>query len=324
MTTKTTASGRNSAMTPRFPHTLPLVAILFASGCASTSTEASFSSPQAASTAFVDALRADDLDRVEEILGSEGRELLTSGDEVADRSDREDFVAAWDEKHDVLVTGGEATLLVGPGAWPFPIPLVQSGGEWTFDVERGKDEVLSRRIGRNELATIEVCRAIVDAQREYAEIDHGNGKAVYAARFRSSSGKQDGLYWPAKEGQDDSPLGPLVAAATAEGYEPRKADEGTDDPASTRQPYHGYYFRILSAQGDSAPGGAMSYVADGRMTRGFALIAVPATYGNSGIMTFLTDASGIVYQRDLGPDTEKIAAKITAFDPTSEWVLVSD
>jgi hypothetical protein len=311
-------------MIPRILHALPLSAILLAAGCASTKSEESFPTPQAASDAFVAALRADDLGRVEEILGTEGRELLTSGDEVSDRSDREDFVAAWDEKHDVVVTGGEATLLVGTGAWPFPIPLLQSGDTWAFDVDRGKDEVLSRRIGRNELATIEVCRAIVDAQREYAELDHGSGKAVFAARFKSSPGKEDGLYWPAKEGQDESPLGPLVASATAEGYEPKKPGEGSDDPASTRQPYHGYYFRILSAQGDSAPGGAMSYVADGRMTRGFALIATPATYGSSGIMTFLTDASGLVYQRDLGPDTEKLAAKITTFDPTFEWTLLTD
>lgn len=311
-------------MTSRILLALPLLlTILLLTGCAST-TKASFSTPRAASEAFVEALRADDLDRVEEILGPEGRELLTSGDETADRSDREDFVAAWDEKHDVVVSGSEATLLVGPGAWPFPIPLVHSGTEWAFDVESGKDEVLSRRIGRNELATIEVCRAIVDAQREYAEMDHGSGKGEFASRFESSPGKHDGLYWPAKEGQDDSPLGPLVAAATAAGYEPRKDGEGSDDPASTRQPYHGYYFRILGAQGASAPDGAMSYVVDGRMTRGFALIATPATYGNSGIMTFLTDASGLVFQRDLGPDTEDLAAKITTFDPAPDWTLVTD
>jgi len=209
-------------------------------------------------------------------------------------------------------------LMVGNDRWPMPIPLVQHGAGWQFDTERGKDEILARRIGRNELSAIEVCRAVVDAQAEYVAQDNsGRGAGEYAARFVSAIGKRDGLFWPALAGQPESPLGPLVAEAAKEGY------SRSGDP-SRRQAYHGYYYRMLAAQGAAATGGAMSYLVDGRMTGGFAVLAEPAVYGVSGMMTFLVARSGVVYQRDLGPDTARVAAAIKAFDPGSGWTVVHD
>jgi len=199
-----------------------------------------------------------------------------------------------------------------------PIPLVQNGAGWHFDTERGKDEILSRRIGRNELSTIEVCRAVVDAQLEYAAQDNsGRGAGEFAAKFVSAVGKRDGLFWPAAAGQPESPLGPLVAEAAKEGY------SRSGDP-SRRQAYHGYYYRMLTAQGAGAPGGAKSYLVDGRLTGGFAVLAEPAAYGVSGVMSFVVARNGVVYQRDLGSDTARAAAAIKAFDPVDGWTIVHE
>lgn len=287
-------------------------------GCAASGEEG-YGSPEAAVEALVGALRSGDPDQVRAVLGPEGEELLDSGDEVADRLDREAFLRSYDERHALLAQGDEAVLVVGGDEWPLPIPLVRADGDWRFDLERGQDEILARRIGRNELATIEVCRAIVDAQNEYAAADRdGRGPGAYASRFLSTSGARDGLYWPAADGEPESPLGPLVAEAAAEGYARQSA------ASEERQPYHGYYYRMLTAQGSAAPGGSTSYWVDGRLTGGFAVLAEPASYGNSGVMTFLVGPSGIVYERDLGPETGDLAGSIQEFSPDASWAVVRE
>jgi hypothetical protein len=266
-----------------------------------------FATPEAAVDALVAAARTDRTGELVKVLGSEGRKLVSSGDAVADKQGRQRFVAVFGQKHEIeKADDDKATLIVGNEEWPFPIPIVRVGAVWRFDTRAGEQEILRRRIGRNELGTIEVCRAYVDAQREYALKDrNGDGLLEYAQKFISSKGKQDGLFWETKPGELESPMGPLVARARAEGYE--------------RQPYHGYYFKILKAQGKNAPGGAYSYMAHGRMIGGFALVAYPAEWGNSGIMTFVVNQDGVVYQRNLGPDTPAIARRMASFDPDASW-----
>ena len=295
-----------------------LGAALAAAGCASSQTR--FDSPEAAATGAADAVRTDSVERLHEIFGPEASDLLSSGDEVADRNQREQFLAAYDERHAIeRDAAGSATLVVGPNDWPFPVPLVRGDdGRWVFDTEAGLDEVVNRRVGRNELTTIETCRAIVDAQRDYAALSFdGKPEGEYARRFvsgaaRDPHGPRDGLYWPTAEGEPLSPLGESVAAAHSEGY--RLPAAGSDP-----QPYHGYVYRMLEAQGPYAPGGRADYVVDGRMTRGFAVIAWPVDYGNSGIMTFLVGANGIVYETDLGEGTALTAADMTEYDPDPRW-----
>jgi hypothetical protein len=203
----------------------------------------------------------------------------------------------------------KATLIVGKNDFPMPIPLVRKGDAWAFDSVAGEDEILARRVGRNELDTIEVCLAFIDMQREYAEADrNGDGILEYAQRFVSTPGKHDGLYWPTKAGEPESPGGPRLAAASAQ----RKGATGPT-------PYHGYYYRMLTAQGKNAPGGARDYVANGRLIGGVGLLAYPAKYLNSGVKSFTCNTDGIVYEKDLGPDTAKLAAKIKAYDPDATW-----
>jgi len=209
------------------------------------------------------------------------------------------------------------TLVVGKADWPLPIPIIQSGGVWLFDTKAGKEEILNRRIGRNELSAIQTCLAVLDAQREYASLDrNADGLRDYAAKFISDPGKKNGLFWPTAQNEAPSPLGPLAAAAAEEGY--RRGDPADASP----RPYHGYYFRILTAQGPNAPGGAMNYLVGAKLIGGFAIVAWPADYDNSGIMTFIMNHAGIVYQRDLGDDTAKIAATMSAYDPGPEWKKV--
>lgn len=274
-----------------------------------------FASPQEAVTALVAAVREDDMKGLRVIVGSDGEEIIASGDEAADRLGRREFVRRYDEEHAITpVTSTMATLVLGKDAWPFPVPLVLDGNQWVFDTEAGAEEILNRRIGRNELSAIQVCKAIGDAQREYALRDpDGDGIQEYARQFASDAGKRNGLYWPAAEGELPSPLGDLVAAATAEGYERRETG---------RTPYHGYYYKIIQAQGPNAPGGAVDYVVNGKMTLGFAIVAFPASYDNSGIMSFIMAADGVVYQRDLGEDTPEKAEAIKAFDPGPGWQKV--
>ncbi len=284
---------------------------LFAVVHAAAAAQASFAAPEDAVAAMVDALRLDNGPLMNRILGSGADALLHSGDAVQDQRRRASFLKAYDESHRLAPEGDNtALLLVGKEAWPMPIPLVKSHGKWRFDATAGKKEILARRIGRNELAAIQVCLAIVDAEREYATLDiDGDGMPEYAAKIVSTPGKHDGLHWEAAPGEPPSPLGPFLAAAADRGY------RGTVPLA----PYHGYSYRILSAQGKSAPGGAQDYMIKGRMIGGFAAAAYPARYGISGVMSFIVNQDGVVYQKDLGRDTAAIVRKMKAYDPDPSW-----
>jgi hypothetical protein len=269
-------------------------------------TQATFSSPEDAVAAMVGALRDGALGNVTKIVGPGSGDWLLSGDEVADRAAAKRFVAAYDARHRLRSEGAaRAVLTVGVDDWPMPVPLVKTGMRWRFDAAAGREEVLARRIGRNELDTIQVLKAMADAQIEYARAEGaGTGQLAYAQKFASSPGKKDGLYWPVKDGEPTSPLGPLVAQAATEGY-----------TTANLTPYHGYLFRILTAQGSSAPGGAFDYIVKGAMIGGFAIVAYPANYGVSGVMTFVISHDGVVYQKDLGTTTAQLALKMTRFDP---------
>jgi hypothetical protein len=270
----------------------------------------SFNSPDDAAAALASAVKSGTRPDLLKVLGTGGEDIIDSGDEVADKAAREKFLAAYDAKHAVKVDGKKASLILGADDFPFPIPLVHAKAGWEFDTDQGRSEILYRRIGRNELDAIQTSLAFVDAENEYADKDRGDGVGVYAQRIVSSPGKKDGLYWPSDN--NDSPLGQLAADASAEGYK----------AGSEPQPYHGYYYRILTRQGASAPGGALNYVVKGKMIGGFALVAYPADYGNSGVMTFIVSHSGTIYQKDLGEDTEARARSMTSFDPDKSWKKV--
>jgi hypothetical protein len=274
-----------------------------------------YKAPQDAVDALVSAAKSSDTKAALAVLGRDAEEILYSGDKVADERARARFVDSYDAKHSIKKDGdNRATLLIGDNDYPFPIPLVRvKSGLWTFDTDEGRTEILARRIGHNELNAMQVCLAYVDAQNDYAEKDRtGAGAGVYAERFLSEQGKKNGLYWPASQGEEESPLGELFVQATRQGY---AAGQG-------HAPYHGYFFKILTRQGPSAPGGALNYVVNGKMIGGFALIAYPAEYRNSGVMTFMVSHAGTVYEKNLGPDTGEIAEKITAFDPGAGWKKV--
>lgn len=273
------------------------------------SAQQAFASPDDAAAALASAVKSGTRRDMLRVLGSDGEDIISSGDEVADRESRERFTGAWDTKHSVRLEGDrKAVVVLGNDDFPFPIPLMKKKAGWEFDTAAGRLEILYRRIGRNELDAIQTCLAFVDAQNEYAGQDRGEGVGVYAQRIVSTAGKQDGLYWPG----DDSPLGELAAQASAEGY---KVGSGPI-------PYHGYYYRILTQQGRNAPGGAMDYVVKGKMIGGFALLAWPAEYGNSGVMTFLVNHNGVVYQKDLGDYSMKLVRRINSFDPDQTWKKV--
>jgi hypothetical protein len=278
-------------------------------------TQYTFGTPEAAVEAMVKAFRnnneAELYTELYTLFGSGSGSMISSGDKVADRESRAKFLRLYDEKNRVEITGDrKAVLHVGNNDWPFPIPLVKIGNNWSFDTKRGKEEILSRRIGENELGAIQTCLAIVDAQREYAAVDRdGNGLLEYARKFTSTSGKMDGLYWEAKPGEQPSPLGPLVAKARNEGY--KKGEKPV--------PYRGYFFRILTAQGKDAHGGAYSYLVKDKMVGGFALVAYPASYGVSGVKTFIVNHEGVVYEKDLGAKTAKQAQSMKAFSPDKTW-----
>ncbi len=274
-----------------------------------------FASADAAMKALVAAVRAGDRTKLLAILGPEGKAVLSSGDEVEDANDGRRFVARASERTRFETIGeGEVIAHIGRQGTPFAIPIVKDGDQWRFDTAGGKEELLNRRIGRNELQAIAAARAYVDAQEEYARADPTkSGTRVYAQKFVSTPGQRDGLYWDAAGGAEESPLGPLFASASGEGY------QLAEQPAAP-QPFHGYLFHILTAQGPKAPGGAKSYVADGKMTGGHALVAWPAEYGKSGIMTFVVDRKGIVFQKDLGPQTVEAVKAITAYEPDDSWM----
>jgi Protein of unknown function (DUF2950) len=274
----------------------------------------SFKTMEEAADALVSAARTDDRKGILTVLGRDAADLVSSGDPVADAAARKRVLEAYDAKHQLITEGADkAVLVMGNEDWPFPIPLVRKNGSWSFDTAAGRDEIFYRRIGRNELSAIQTCLAYVDAQQEYAERGiAGNG--VYAQHIVSRPGKKDGLYWPAQSRDDESPLGELAASAAAEGYR----------VGPQRMPYHGYYYKVLTRQGANAPGGALDYVVRGNMIGGFALVAYPARYRNSGVMTFLVNHQGNVYEKDLGPDTASIAAGMTAFNPDNTWRRVTD
>lgn len=283
--------------------------------CKSNKPEMSgYSTPDDAAKALITAAKAGDQNALLTIFGPESKDLLYSGDPVQDKNAVTSFVSRYDVMHRWSKTvGGSQILVVGADNFPFPIPLKKnSDGRWFFDTAAGKEEILNRRVGRNELAVIGLCGTVVDAQAEYYAQKHG-GVKQYAQKFVSDQGQEDGLYWPEAAGQPRSPLGPLAAQATADGY---KADP------SHHQPFHGYYFAMLTKQGADAPGGAKDYIANGKMTGGFAVVAYPAKYGDSGVMTFIVNHDGVVLQKDLGKTTEQAAAAITEFNPDKSWTIV--
>lgn len=310
--------GRRAAAPARVLLAVSTVLPIFA--CASgPELGTSFESPESAFDAMIAAVRADDMEAAAALLGPDGDDVFGSGDPISDRADRDDFLALFDEAHEIEMTEEGAVLLVGADAWPAPIPVVEADGGWRFDAEAGRQEIRHRRIGRNELATIQACLAFVDAQHEYAAVDRdGDGLLEYARTIRSTPGRRDGLYWETSEGESPSPLGALVAEASAAGRV--DADpEGEHEP----RPYNGYHFRVLESQGPAARGGAYDYVARDSMIGGCALVAYPARYGVTGVMTFLVNHDGVVFESDLGDDTESRAAAISSFDPAG-WSQVAE
>lgn len=317
-------------MAARFTRFLAITLLptcLFLAGCASRqslgpipSRGAAYESPQTAVAALVEGLRSRNRDQLLVVLGPGSEDLIDTGDEVADRSATQDFIEQYDRKHEMVTNAdGSMTLQIGEENWPVPIPLVKVPDDtaWYFDTQAGYDEIINRRIGRNELSTIQTCLAIVDAQREYALEDaDGNGIRDYAMKATSDPGKKNGLYWVTAEGEKPSPLGLLAAQAMSEGYAVGSA-KSKSAPA-----FHGYRYRLLTAQGPEAPGGAMDYVIQGKLLGGFAVVAYPADYGNSGVMTFIVSHHGQVFQADLGPKTPNLAAKITTFNPGTSWQAV--
>jgi hypothetical protein len=274
-------------------------------------TAQTFGTAEEATAALVDALRSDKPDALQSVLGPGSEKLLSSGDKYSDAAERQKFLAAYDENHKFVPAEPDQMILqVGKDDWPFPIPLVQADGHWHFDSQAGAEELVDRRIGRNEIAAIRTSLAYVDAQKAFFALT-----GHYAQHLASSPGKHDGLYWPAATGQPESPLAPLMAQAQEEGYPGERV-------AGKPLPYHGYFFRILTGQGTSAAEGARNYLSGGRMMNGFALIAWPASYGASGIMSFIVNQDGIVFQKDLGPYTATVAAAMKLFDPNLSWARI--
>lgn len=275
----------------------------------------SFSSAEEAVRAAVAAAKNDDDKELLAIFGPQSKEALFSGDAVADKQRRAEFLAAYAERNRLVTEGENTILIVGKQDWPLPIPIVKKGDSWVFDTAKGKEEILNRRIGQNELFTIQSLLAVVDAQREYALKDRDrDGLLEYAQKFVSDPGKQNGLYWDAKQGEPESPLGPIMTRLRSAGYQGKAS--------ATPAPYHGYFYRILTAQGKNAPGGAYSYLVKGRMIGGFAVVAYPAEYGNSGVMTFIVNHDGKVFQKDLGKNTSAVASAMKEYNPDKTWAEV--
>jgi len=287
------------------------IAVLLCTAASVVNAQQSFKTPDEAASALVSAAKTGDRKAIVSVLGLDGNDIVSSGDEVADAATRQKFVAAYDAKHEITMEGdNKAVMVIGQEDFPLPIPIVRKDGMWKFDTAAGREEILARRIGKNELDAIQSCLAYVDAQNDYADKDRtGAGKGIYAQRIQSSLGKKDGLYWSDDQGNDPSPLGEFIAEATGQGYR----------VGGGRTPYHGYYFKILTKQGAAAPGGELEYVVKGKMIGGFALVAYPAEYGNSGVMTFIVSHIGAVYQKDLGLHTSRLAERMTSFNPDKTW-----
>jgi len=287
--------------------------------CAATGEEQTFNSPNEAVNALITAAQNNDTNAIHLIFGPAGHELI-SPDVVQATDEFKMFKERLTQKTQLIThSDSNATLELGADGWPFPIPLVKQGAQWHFDSAAGKDEIFARRIGRDEMGAIDVCNAYVEAQREYASQDRmGDGVLAYAQFLRSASGTHDGLFWPTNQpGEELSPLGPLIAQACVEGYH-RAAKMLNDEQA----PYHGYYFKILTSQGRHAPGGKFKYIINGRMIAGFALVAWPAEWGDTGVMTFVVNQQGKVYQKHLGSQSAKIAKAMTIYDPDDTWTPV--
>jgi hypothetical protein len=280
---------------------------------AQQSNEKTFASAGDAALALYNAAKASDGQTADAIFGSSAADILHTGDKVADENMRTEFVTRYDQMHRVVLEpDGSVTLYVGADNWPFPISIVKNGnGSWYFDTASGKKEILYRRIGRNENDAIDILHSLVDSQRDYmAETHDGDKTKHYAAKFISTDGKQDGLYWKTADNDPPSPIGPLLVSAAGEGY---NMQQGKADA------YHGYYYRILTKQGAAAKGGARDYMVNGELTKGFAFVAYPAEYRNSGVVTFMVNQDGVVYEKDLGADTAKIAGAMTEYNPDSSW-----
>jgi hypothetical protein len=311
----------NTLRTPRLRVALVVLGLAMAAGCArkdeqAAATAAGFDTPEQAVQAFVAALEKNDTAQLSTLLGADSEALFDSGDAVQDAGDRAEFLAAYAAKNALTDDGADRkVLVVGDQDWPLPIPIVKRDGKWVLDGEAGIDELIYRRVGANELGAIDVSRGFVAAQIEYAsEGRDGDPPGIYALKLVSDEGLHNGLYWPTADDEPPSPAGPFVAAAAAEGY--RKAE------GDARSPYHGYYYRMLYSQGPNASGGARDYFKDGLLTEGFALIAWPADYGSSGVMTFMVNQDGVVFQKDLGEDTASAVDAIQAFDPDSSWTAI--
>jgi hypothetical protein len=289
------------------------VAILLAGGFPARSMcqqekQKTFSSAEDASNALVTAAQSNDEKAMLEILGPDGKQIVSSGDETEDAESRANFVQKYQQMHRLVKEpDGNTILYIGAENWPTPIPLVSKGNSWYFDTEAGKREILFRRVGRNEMSTIKVCEEMVAAEKEYYSAQHNE----YAQKIFSDEGQQNGLYWKVADGRPQSPIGPLVASAVAEGY--------AKDQNGAPTPYRGYYFHILTSQGKNAPGGAKNYMVNGKMTEGFAFVAYPAEYRSSGVMTFIVNQDGVVYQKDLGKKTEALAKAMKEYNPNSSW-----
>ncbi len=314
---------KNSMMSNRYKRRAAISALVCSVILASTAIAATssgqqvFPSAAAAAKALVAAAHNDDMTALTSILGGDAKEILSSGDPIADNNARENIVTKYNEMNRLgYDEKGRVILYLGADNWPFPIPLVKKAGGWVYDTAAGKRELLYRRIGRNELFTIDVLADLSEAQQEYASetLDDG-GIKQFAQKIQSDPGKHDGLYWPVSSGEEESPIGPLMAGATAEGYK-----TGTGTPI----PFHGYYYRVLTRQGKNAPGGAKDYLEQGKMTQGFAFLAYPATYRASGVMTFMINQDGVIVQKDLGTDTAKVANEITEYNPDNSWEEVDD
>jgi hypothetical protein len=271
-----------------------------------------FATPEEAVQTVIKAAKANNTTELLAIFGADAADLLSSGDPVADKRARQLILVALNEKWSLTSQGPNTKILViGNEGWPYPIPLVKDKEGWRFDTSAGREEILYRRIGRNELSTIRACRVYVEAQKEYSEKSHdGKAAGLFAQKFASDPGKQDGLYWKVGAGEDLSPLGEFAAQASSEGY-----SRGNSGPT----PFHGYLYRLLTAQGPAAPGGAKSYVSNGEMKSGFALVAYPAEYRKSGVMTFIVNQDGVVYEKDLGEQTAEVASRMTEYNPDSSW-----
>lgn len=272
-----------------------------------------FATAEAAVAAFVSAVKENNEKELLAIFGDAGKELVASGDPVDDRQRRELFIREFEQKNKLTPEGVKMVLVIGEKEWPFPVPVAKKGDRWFFDTLAGREEILNRRVGENELSTVQTLLAIVDAQREYAMKDrNNNGVREYAQKFRSDPGQRNGLFWESKPGEEASPLGALVADARADGYAKTGARTGP-------VPFHGYYFRMLTKQGKNAPGGAFDYVVKNKMVGGFAVVAYPAVYGSSGVMTFTVNHDGVVYEKDFGKNTAKAAKEMHSFNPDKTW-----